>query len=146
MKKSMWVFFHIKYSKFWSILLDHFIKSKPLLSEECCVVVLLYMEQELSKKLSTCQKLIEIWNWRDYDTNVKGFFQRYFLSYCCCCPKLEHFISEDLQSKKIKLVFWNIVIGKESEANIFDTSKLKKVTIQKWIFVFSRKSHILPTS
>ena len=30
----MWVFLYIKYSKFWSISLEHFIERKPLISEE----------------------------------------------------------------------------------------------------------------
>ena len=30
----MWVFLCIKYSKFWSVLLEHFIERKPLISEE----------------------------------------------------------------------------------------------------------------
>ena len=32
-KKQLWVFVYIKYGKFWSILLGHFIKHKPLISE-----------------------------------------------------------------------------------------------------------------
>ena len=34
-KKQHWVFVCIKYSKFWSTSLGHFIKHKPLISEEC---------------------------------------------------------------------------------------------------------------
>ena len=34
-KEQYWVFVCIKYGKFWSILLGHFIKHKPLISEEC---------------------------------------------------------------------------------------------------------------
>ena len=30
----MWVFLFIKYSKFWSVSLEHFIERKPLISEE----------------------------------------------------------------------------------------------------------------
>ena len=33
----MWVLLYIKYSKFWSILLEHFIERKPLISEEWVV-------------------------------------------------------------------------------------------------------------
>ena len=33
-EKSTWVFIFQKYGKFWSILLGHFIKHKPLISEE----------------------------------------------------------------------------------------------------------------
>ena len=35
MKKTTWVFLYIKYSKFWSVLLEHFIERKPLFSEDC---------------------------------------------------------------------------------------------------------------
>ena len=34
MKKTAWVFVFQKYGKFWSILLGHFIKHIPLMSEE----------------------------------------------------------------------------------------------------------------
>ena len=34
-KKTSWVFLFQKYSKFWSALLDNFIKHKSLISEEC---------------------------------------------------------------------------------------------------------------
>ena len=34
-KKQLWVFVYIKYDKFWSISLGHFIKHEPLISEEC---------------------------------------------------------------------------------------------------------------
>ena len=34
-KKTTWVFLCIKYSKIWSILLEHFVERKPLISEEC---------------------------------------------------------------------------------------------------------------
>ena len=34
MKKTTWVFLYIKYSKFWSVSLEHFIEHKPLISEE----------------------------------------------------------------------------------------------------------------
>ena len=34
MKKTIWVFLFQKYGKFWIILLCHFIKHKPLISEE----------------------------------------------------------------------------------------------------------------
>ena len=34
-KKTAWVFVFQKYSKFWSVLLGHFIKHKLLISEEC---------------------------------------------------------------------------------------------------------------
>ena len=33
-KKQLWVFVYMKYGKFWSILVGHFIKHKPLKSEE----------------------------------------------------------------------------------------------------------------
>ena len=33
-KKTTWVFLYIKYSKFWSVLLEHFVERKPLISEE----------------------------------------------------------------------------------------------------------------
>ena len=34
-KKTTWVFLYIKYSKVWSVLLEHFVERKPLISEEC---------------------------------------------------------------------------------------------------------------
>ena len=34
-KKQLWVFVYIKYGKFWSVSPGHFIKHKPLISEEC---------------------------------------------------------------------------------------------------------------
>ena len=34
MKKTTWVFIFHNYSKYWSILLEHFIKRKPLVSKE----------------------------------------------------------------------------------------------------------------
>ena len=36
-KKISWVFVIKKYGKFWSVSLEHFIKHKPLFSEECSV-------------------------------------------------------------------------------------------------------------
>ena len=33
-KKTTWVFLYIKYSKFWSVSLEHFVECKPLISEE----------------------------------------------------------------------------------------------------------------
>ena len=33
-KKTSWVFLYIKYSKFWSVLLEHCIERKPLIYEE----------------------------------------------------------------------------------------------------------------
>ena len=35
MKKTKWVFFFYKYSKFWSVLPDKKVDLKPLFSEEC---------------------------------------------------------------------------------------------------------------
>ena len=35
----MWVFLYIKYSNFWSILLEHFVELKPLISEEWCTTL-----------------------------------------------------------------------------------------------------------
>ena len=34
-KKTMWVFLNVRHSKFLSISLEHFIKCKPLIFEEC---------------------------------------------------------------------------------------------------------------
>ena len=34
-KNYTWVFLYIKYSKFWSVSLEHFVERKPLISEEC---------------------------------------------------------------------------------------------------------------
>ena len=34
-KKTTWVFFYIKYNKFVSISLEHFVERKPLIFEEC---------------------------------------------------------------------------------------------------------------
>ena len=34
-KKTTWVFIYQKYAKFWSVLLELFVKHKPLISEEC---------------------------------------------------------------------------------------------------------------
>ena len=34
-KKTTLVFLYIKYSKFWSVSLEHFVKRKPLIYEEC---------------------------------------------------------------------------------------------------------------
>ena len=34
-KKTTRVFLYIKYSKFWSVSLEHFVQRKPLISEEC---------------------------------------------------------------------------------------------------------------
>ena len=36
-KKTTWVFIFQKYGKFWSVSLEHFIKHKPYISEECSV-------------------------------------------------------------------------------------------------------------
>ena len=36
-KKTAWVFLCITYSKFWSVLLEHFVERKPLISEEWCI-------------------------------------------------------------------------------------------------------------
>ena len=36
MKKPTWVFLYKKYSKFWSVSLEHFIERKPLIYEEQC--------------------------------------------------------------------------------------------------------------
>ena len=38
MKKTTLVFLYIKYSKFWSVSLEHFVEHKPLISEKCCSV------------------------------------------------------------------------------------------------------------
>ena len=34
---TTWIFVFQKYGKFWSVLQEHFIKHKPLISEECCI-------------------------------------------------------------------------------------------------------------
>ena len=39
-KKTAWVFLYIKYSKFWSVSLEHFVQHKPLISEEWLCVLL----------------------------------------------------------------------------------------------------------
>ena len=51
MKKTMWVFLYIKYNKFLSISLEHFVEQKPLISEEwstmlVCVCVAHYSIKE----------------------------------------------------------------------------------------------------
>ena len=38
-KRFSWVFLYIKYSKFWSISLEHFVERKPFISEEWYVYV-----------------------------------------------------------------------------------------------------------
>ena len=40
-KKSIWVFLLQKYGKFWSISQDNFIKHNPLISEVCCLKILM---------------------------------------------------------------------------------------------------------
>ena len=47
MKKNTWVFLYIKYSKFWSILMEHFVERKPLISEECSWIFFLTLVEAL---------------------------------------------------------------------------------------------------
>ena len=42
-KKQLWVFYIIKYGKFGSVSPGHFIKHKPLISEECMYTYSLYV-------------------------------------------------------------------------------------------------------
>ena len=37
-KKTTWIFLWLKYGKIWSVSLGHFIKHKPLISEECSLM------------------------------------------------------------------------------------------------------------
>ena len=39
-KKTTRVFLYINYSKFWSVLLEHFVERKPLIYEECVCLLL----------------------------------------------------------------------------------------------------------
>ena len=38
-ENSTWVFLYIKYSKFWSLSLEHFVERKPLISEEWYIFI-----------------------------------------------------------------------------------------------------------
>ena len=61
-KKTTWVFLYIKYSKFWSVSLKHFVEHKPLIYEECfgtCYPITSLRPQRTHfyfcfKKVSTC--------------------------------------------------------------------------------------------
>ena len=47
-KKQLWGFLYIKYSKFWSVLLEHFVEHKPLISEEWwCTTTLQFRSRDL---------------------------------------------------------------------------------------------------
>ena len=47
LNKKIWVFLFQKYGKFWSILLKHFSKHKPLFYEELAVAVYAKMYHEM---------------------------------------------------------------------------------------------------
>ena len=51
MKKPIWVFVFQQYGKFWSVSLEHFIKHKPLISEEFQLCYNMY--DLLLKKITT---------------------------------------------------------------------------------------------
>ena len=50
--KTMWVFLYIKYSKFWSISLEHFVERKPLISEECIIVHIIVYRKDIWASIS----------------------------------------------------------------------------------------------
>ena len=52
-KKQLWVFVYIKYGKFWSTWLGHFIKHIPLISEEFTCVVVNSITSYITKLLCT---------------------------------------------------------------------------------------------
>ena len=49
-KKQLGFFIYIKYGKFWSILQGHFIKHKPLISEEWYIVMYLIQNIKISQR------------------------------------------------------------------------------------------------
>ena len=63
----MWVFIFQKYGKFGSILLGHFIKYKPLISEEWHVMSITFYKMSLYSYFGRLQILL-------YYSNVKKFF------------------------------------------------------------------------
>ena len=61
MKKTTWVFLCIKYSKFWSVSLEHFIERKPLIFLVSSSVFppfssFYYLEVDVAQNVEKCQK------------------------------------------------------------------------------------------
>ena len=108
-KKTTWVFLYIKYSKFWSVLLEHFVECKPLISEQCLqpwILLKLFMSILVFFRQAY---FLTIWNghamevnFEKIDLTVGGnlsswavyFFPSltYSLSYTPLCVKIEIFV------------------------------------------------------
>ena len=68
-KKTTWVFWYIKYGKFWSISLEHFVERKPLIYEECTISLIVYLS--ITTKLFAALLLTTIHFY--YISKAKGY-------------------------------------------------------------------------
>ena len=91
-KKTTWVFLYIKYTKFWSISLGHFIKHKLLIPEEWCKKIVFYTDLKICFPYFSLDSLMK----KDYKSTfinqIFSFENNYF-------PPKIYFIFE-------KYVFW----------------------------------------
>ena len=64
-KKTNWVFVFQKYGKFRSVLLGHFIKHKPLISEEWFCI---YVQRKINSHVADAERELKIL------THAKNYF------------------------------------------------------------------------
>ena len=58
-EKTTWVFLYIKYSKFWSVSLEHFVERKPPISEECYTdIKIIFLSFLIERYLGLCHPLL----------------------------------------------------------------------------------------
>ena len=79
-KKTTWVFLYIKYSKFWSISLEHFIERKPLIYEEWqlgsysadYVIKHLFIILADGKNCKTCDRILAVFETKTVELEDAG--------------------------------------------------------------------------
>ena len=74
-KKTTWVFLYIKYSKFWSVSLEHFVERKPLIYEEWITSYsfISYIEQCIDGAQCDVESFSERRSYMETSNNLTGF-------------------------------------------------------------------------
>ena len=124
-KNTTWVFLYTKYSKFWSVSLEHFVERKPLISEEWlpsrkCIGAVLFSfchGLQITKIPQIIDKLLR-------RHAIENVFFPILLYYIVCCSTIPRVVYDRVRKRKNYFeicTFLQIEQGK-SRAGKFKTS------------------------
>ena len=143
-KKTSWGFVYIKYSKFWSVSLEHFVERKPLIYEE-------WGKTKQFKFTHLCLLNFFLLNWNDFAQSKKTTWVFFFIKYSKFWSiSLEHFVErKPLISKEWLLTMgndrcnWYKKIAVEMSSNALRSDNIFTETkIIIWLINFNRKKKL----